>query len=330
MDLTSFFKPKKAKAAAKVAAPLKAATGSASSEPLSSASQPASEPAEVGKHSTVAPSRQPEAAEATAKATAPKVPSDFFKPRARRTSPVKASAHKPTATATEERSDEEPSSQSQGERLTTWCRKKYGADWHAVNKASRLAEARTALSGTAQCSVTVQSTSGASSSSPSTKRSAPDAIDAKQPKRASVEPVLLISGAGFTTGVVNEQKLMELLRGEGSMKRYMAILEVQRKWNMLDYSDETQFKMVGESMELVPVYWDDRERLDVLEYMQETMQDGFSSYENPFGADNTEVLLESFAQLSAPVQRRCHTIAEACVKNSVPIREDDILDLLGA
>ena len=99
---------------------------------------------------------------------------------------------------------------------------------------------------------------------------------------------------------------------------------------MLDYSDETRLKMVGESMELVPVYWDDRERLDVLEYMQETMQDGFSSYENLFGADNTEVLLESFAQLSAPVQRRCHAIAEACVKNSVPIREDDILDLLGA
>ena len=58
---------------------------------------------------------------------------------------------------------------------------KYGADWHAADKAARLAEARTALSGTPQSSVAAHSTSGACSSSTSTKRPVPDAAEAKEP-----------------------------------------------------------------------------------------------------------------------------------------------------
>lgn len=129
MDLASFFKPKKAAGEAAKVVRLKAA-GKASSESLSPASSPASEPVPVGKQS-VAPA-QPKATAATPKASAPKAgtakqntaPSDFFKPRikkaAAKPSPDKASAKKPTPVKTERTPDEEePSIQSQGERLTT-------------------------------------------------------------------------------------------------------------------------------------------------------------------------------------------------------------------
>eukprot|EP01043_Picozoa_sp_COSAG02_P031662 COSAG02_NODE_2077_length_9916_cov_9.422489_4_plen_457_part_00 len=127
MDLASFFKPKKAAGKAAQVMPPKV-VDKASSESLSPASSPASEP--VGK-SAVAPA-QPKASAATPKAAAPKTgaaiqnkaPSDFFKPRVKKAvakpSPDTASAKKPTPVKTEGRPDEEePSIQSQGERLTT-------------------------------------------------------------------------------------------------------------------------------------------------------------------------------------------------------------------
>lgn len=126
MDLASFFKPKKLAATSQTAAlkPTAKALGGASSELLSPASSPASEPAAVG--TTVAPAAaQKKAPAATPKGAVAtkKSPSDFFKPRSKqapaRPSPEKACAKKTAETEKVERAEEEPSIQSQGERLTT-------------------------------------------------------------------------------------------------------------------------------------------------------------------------------------------------------------------
>lgn len=133
MDLASFFKPKSK--VEKVAAPLKPAAKPAvdmSNELLSPASSPASEPAGVGKQTAVAPKSQQKAPEATPKAAVAsantiktkKAPSDFFKPRAKKKaspqpSPAKACAKQSADTEAQEKLDEDPSIQSQGEKLTT-------------------------------------------------------------------------------------------------------------------------------------------------------------------------------------------------------------------
>ena len=200
--------------------------------------------------------------------------------------------------------------------LRAWCRQRYGNDWHSTDKTARLAEARAALAsgddGAKQASKELkQASSGAA------KRPAPEGSEAKQPAKQpkAKEP---------------KRTLEDALKAPGSGKAYVALMQVQRAWNVLDYSDEMQVTMVGGSMAMVPLYYDTHERDEMLQLMKEQVQTGGSSYENPFGADDTEALLEAFAELSVDQQRRLHAIAKRCVKAGTTITDDDVVEVLDA
>ena len=60
------------------------------------------------------------------------------------------------------------------------------------------------------------------------------------------------------------------------------------------------------------------------------MQTGGSSYENPFGADDTETMLDAFGELSAAQRRRLLAIAQQCVTKGTAIGGDEVVEVLGA
>ena len=64
--------------------------------------------------------------------------------------------------------------------------------------------------------------------------------------------------------------------------------------------------------------------------MKEVILEGHSSYENPFGADDTETLLDAFAELSASQKRRLVQLCLQCVKKRVTLGDDDLVDVLSA
>ena len=66
----------------------------------------------------------------------------------------------------------------------------------------------------------------------------------------------------------------------------------------------------------------------MLKLMSEVMRDGSSSYENPFGADDTELLLEAFGELSAGEQRKLHAVATACVKKGTTIDDEALAEIV--
>jgi len=91
----------------------------------------------------------------------------------------------------------------------------------------------------------------------------------------------------------------------------VALMRVRRAWNLLDHSGEVQLQMHNSgSISTTPVYYETHERNEMLQLMKEVVQKGTSSYENPFGADDTEALLEAFGGL-ATGQKRLLSEAEA-------------------
>ena len=223
--------------------------------------------------------------------------------------------------------------------MRAWCRQRFGNDWHTADKAVRLAEARVALSAIGAAKSfgavapaqlvsavqPVQSTT-AKQASGSTKRSAPEAAAAKDPKRTTLD------GTNPAAAAAKEPKrtLNDALTEPGSGEQYLALSRIQRTWNMLDCSGEMQMQMQGDSVATVPVYHDTRERKELLRLMKEVWKTGHSSYSNPFGADNTEGLLGAFAELTTEQQCRLHAIAKRCVGKGTAVFDDDVVEVLGA
>ena len=121
-----------------------------------------------------------------------------------------------------------------------------------------------------------------------------------------------------------------------STHAYVTLLKIQRAWNMLDCSGEVTYRVRESdgdsdgSIEEVPVFYAASERKNMLRLMKEVIQKGQSSYENPFGADDTETLLDAFAELSASQKRRLSMLCLRCVKKRVSLGKDDLVDVLSA
>ena len=67
-----------------------------------------------------------------------------------------------------------------------------------------------------------------------------------------------------------------------------------------------------------------------LRLMLKVIKKGQSSYENPFGADDTETLLDAFAELSASQKRCLFKLCQQSVKKSASIGKHDLVTVLSA
>ncbi len=84
------------------------------------------------------------------------------------------------------------------------------------------------------------------------------------------------------------------------------------------------------SIEQVPVFYATGERKKMLRLMQEVIQKGESSYGNPFGADDTEKLLDAFAELSASQKRCLFKLCQQSVKKRASLGKHDLVAVLSA
>ena len=210
--------------------------------------------------------------------------------------------------------NKEPSSSSiSASDLRAWCRQKYGNEWHTADKAARLDEARSAL-----CVERAAAPASSKQASGSTKRSASESAAGKLQQPATRAAV---------AAKEPKHRIEELLT-QNNAKTYMALMQIQRYWNVLDFSGEQRISMEGEELKMVPVYYDDHERCEMLTLMSEVIRGGASSYENPYGADDTEALLEAFAELPAGEQRKLHDVAKMCVKKGTTIDDEALAVVL--
>lgn len=199
----------------------------------------------------------------------------------------------------------------------TWCRQKYGKAWHENDKPARLAEARAALSG----GDAVEASKPKSKKRPPPEVApGPEATEAPKPKRAALEEEDASAPAEPT------RALEDLLEEPGNATAYLAINKVVNAWNLLDFTEETTVR--GGS--IVPVYHETHERLEMIEQMEEVIETGDFSYENPYGSDDTEALLEAFQELSTDRQRLLHASAKRCVKKGAALGEVDVRAILEA
>tara|TARA_B100000513_G_scaffold19290_1_gene7641 strand:- start:2733 stop:3365 length:633 start_codon:yes stop_codon:yes gene_type:complete len=91
---------------------------------------------------------------------------------------------------------------------------------------------------------------------------------------------------------------------------YWALMKIQRTWNTVFYSSG--------------------ERRNVLRLMKQVIRVGESSYDNPFGADDTEMFLDEFAELSASRRHCLFTICLQSVKTRASLGNNDLVKVLSA
>ena len=104
-----------------------------------------------------------------------------------------------------------------------------------------------------------------------------------------------------------------------------ALLEIARRWNVLDYPEEGAFFVATGQ----PAYEDDRERRQMVGMFKGVLKKGSSTYHNPFGEDDTERLLSSFEQLNGSEKRAVIDLAQRCIKEQRAMdTEADIDDVL--
>ena len=103
----------------------------------------------------------------------------------------------------------------------------------------------------------------------------------------------------------------------------MHLHRIRHRWNLLDYSGEMRIN--GH-----PVYYDSHERTETIDSMRELLETGESSYENPFGEDDTEILLDAFAELNKKQQRAFLAVAKTCIKDGTPLGDEHLTQVLRA
>ena len=133
-----------------------------------------------------------------------------------------------------------------------------------------------------------------------------------------------------------KRTLADALKEPGNDLAYMALMKIQRAWNMLDNSGDFTIRVHDSdsdsegSIERVPVFYATGERKKMLRLMQEVIQKGESSYGNPFGADDTETLLDAFAELSANQKRCLFKLCQQSVKKRASLGKHDLVAVLSA
>ena len=168
--------------------------------------------------------------------------------------------------------------------LRAWCRQRYGSDWHAADKAARLAEARVALSGAdarpGAPAAGAKRKDGPTAAAPPPAKHGDGGPGAKAGAKGAASGGG--GGGGASAGAAApaaagpkepKQTLDEALQAPGSAKAYVSLMQIQRSWNMLDHSGEMTFQVIGESIQPVPVYYDKHERREMLGLMKEVKRE---------------------------------------------------------